>query len=79
MKCLVVAVALAGLLYTTADAQSRVCKNQKGVLIDCRTKAPLKEWVTTPNSLTPADRDALNRAHTRSLLENIDSQLRRQR
>ena len=79
MKYLIVAAALVGLLSATADARSPVCKNEKGARIECKKKAPPKEWVTAPNSLTPADREALDRAHTRSLLENIDSQLRRQR
>jgi hypothetical protein len=79
MKYLVVAVALVGLLPTAADARSPACKTEKGVRVDCKMKPPLKSRTRDGSGLTASDKEILDRAATRSLLESIDSQLRRQR
>lgn len=82
MKYLVATALLAGVLISAAHAESPACKRQaaeRDAPADCK-KPPGKARATGHDGgLSAADKEALDRAHTRTLLENIDAQLRRQR
>lgn len=82
MNYLAVAVALTGLLTSAAAAQSAPCKAltaQEQAQAGCPKKAVPNAQAQTRSisPMTPADKEILDRAHTRTLLENLDSQIRR--
>jgi hypothetical protein len=82
MKYLIIAAALTGLLAFGARADSSACKrlaNGKGAQDACK-RPPRKVRPPEPaSSLSAAETEALNRAHTRTLLDNIQVELSRQR
>jgi hypothetical protein len=80
MKVIAIAAFLACLLATTADAQVPVCRDRAtGKQIDCKKNAIPKRRPGDDGSLTPADKELLDRARTRSLLEGIEGDARRRR
>lgn len=86
MNYLVVAAALTGLLTTAADAQSAACRGdatqeqtQAQEQVARKKKAAPKAGKVDISPMTPADKEILDRAHTRTLLENIEGQLRKPR
>lgn len=82
MNYLAVAAALTGLLTTAADAQSAACRaeeTQERAQVECKKKAAPKVQSRDVSPMTPADKEILNQAHTRTLLENLEGQARRLR
>jgi hypothetical protein len=75
MKYLIVAAALAGLISTAALGEQRNCRTQAGTKeaqAACKKKPMRKPQATDSGSgLSAADREALDRAHTRTLLEDL--------
>jgi len=82
MKYVLATAMLAALLVAPAFAEPPACKDQSSEK-DAQAapkKAPGKTRAARPaEAMTPADKEILDRAHTRTLLENIESDLRRQR
>jgi|RhiMetdeSRZDD1v2_1073273.scaffolds.fasta_scaffold1362543_2 hypothetical protein len=82
MKYLVVTVLLTGVLTCVAHAESPACKRQvgeKGAQADCKKSPRVRRGPAPGSGLSADHKEKLERAHTRHLLENIESDLRRQR
>jgi hypothetical protein len=82
MKYLAVTVAIAGLLASATQVQSRNCwVSEDGEHIICKKiKKPAgRHTPQADRGITPADKENLDRARARSSLQSIESELRRQR
>jgi len=81
MKYFAIAVALTGLLATAAYSGSPTCKAQaeQGAQAACKKSQPKARAPERGSGLSAAEKEALDRAHTRTLLDNIDTKLSRQR
>jgi hypothetical protein len=80
MRLLLTVAALAALLTTGAYAQAPAEKSgasKKDAQIDCNKLAPKVQ--AGCGGITPADKENLDRAMGRNVLQSIDDQLRRQR
>jgi hypothetical protein len=82
MKYVLAVLVLFGVLATDARAELPACKSQaaeRDARVRCKKAAAQPRAVAPASGLTAADKEILDRAHTRTLLENIEGQLRSQR
>jgi hypothetical protein len=81
-KYVVTAVAIAGLLGSATHAQARNCwVSEDGEHIICKKKEKpaARRTPQDDRGITSADKENLDRARARSTLQNIESEMRRQR
>lgn len=78
---LTIALLAAGLFVSNALADTPTCKrtSEKDVQGACKQSPDTARKPPPGSGVSDADREKLERARTRHLLENIESELRRQR